>query len=178
MLHQNEVLGEGKVRESFGALLRSSAHVMRKKFGSIAVQIGEPIDVSCFTASALECAAKSGDNAFVSSSELVERLAYQVTASMIASASCSMSNIVATILLMYRQGISRQDLVRQSDWLRLEVLQRGGRVVGTQGRSPSVVVDRALDLLNDLVTTRRKDLIEPAIATVRACHEHLTEFTV
>lgn len=166
LLHQNELLGEGKVRESLGALLRSSVHVAHKKFGSISVQFGEPIDVAQFVNGEL---ARHADS-FVSSARVVERLAYAVTSAMIAAATCTMSNVVATLLLMYRQGISRSDLVQQADWLRLEILRRGGRVTGTQGRAPRVVVDRALELLGELVCTRRKDIVEPAIASVRCQH--------
>lgn len=76
------------------------------------------------------------------------------------------SHLVATVLLNYRNGISKSVLVQQTNLLRLEILKRGGRVVGSQGRTPTAIVDHALELLKDLVVRRRKDLVEPAITTV------------
>ncbi|POM78346.1 Fatty acyl-CoA reductase [Phytophthora palmivora] len=163
LLHQNELLGEGKIRESISALMKAMP-VVRKKFGSISVKFGVPLDVKQHVDAALERGEKQ--EMFVSTSAIVEDLGYAITDELINNATCAMSHVVATILLVYRQGISKQELVRQADWLRLEILRRGGRVVGTQGRSPTVVVDRALELLHELVTMRRKDLVEPAITMV------------
>lgn len=153
--------------QSAGALLKS-AKVLRKKFGSIAVQFGKPIDMREFVAKRLQ-ADGAPDDSMVSTPALVQDLAYEITEAMITSATCTTSNLVAAILLMYRHGISRKDLVRQSDWLREEILKRGGRVLGTEGRLPSDCVKRALDLMKELVLTRRKDFIEPAIASVSVC---------
>ncbi|RLN91238.1 hypothetical protein BBJ28_00025347, partial [Nothophytophthora sp. Chile5] len=162
LLHQNELVGEGKVRESISALLKAMP-VVRKKFGSISVKFGAPLDVKRHVDAQL--ARAEAQETFVSSAAIVEDLGYAITDALISSATCTMSHVVASILLVYRQGIAKQELVRQADWLRLEILRRGGRVVGTQGRSPTVVVDRALELLHELVTTRRKDLVEPAITS-------------
>ncbi|KAE9334826.1 hypothetical protein PR003_g13333 [Phytophthora rubi] len=162
LLHQNELLGEGKIRESISALLKAMP-VVRKKFGSISVNFGVPLDVKQHVDATI--ARVEEQETFVPTSAIVEDLGYAITDALIANATCAMSHVVATILLVYRQGVSKQELVRQADWLRLEILRRGGRVVGTQGRSPTVVVDRALELLHELVTMRRKDLVEPAITS-------------
>ncbi|EEY56496.1 fatty acyl-CoA reductase, putative [Phytophthora infestans T30-4] len=162
LLHQNELLGEGKIRESISALFKAMP-IVRKKFGSISVKFGVPLDVKQHVDAALTRAEEQ--EMFVPTSAIVEDLGYAITDALIDNATCAMSHVVAAILLVYRQGISKQELVRQADWLRLEILRRGGRVVGTQGRSPTVVVDRALELLHELVTMRRKDLVEPAITS-------------
>ena len=138
--------------------------VVRKKFGSISVQFGVPLDVKKYIDAKLARAEEQ--ETFIPTSAIVEDLGYVITDALIENATCAMSHVVATILLVYRHGISKQELVRQADRLRLEILRRGGRVVGTQGRSPTAVVDRALELLHELVTMRRKDLIEPAITSV------------
>ncbi|GLE07792.1 hypothetical protein PINS_up018458 [Pythium insidiosum] len=157
LLHQNEVLGEGKIKESLGALLRSW-HVTRRNFGSISVQFAAPISVREYVATR---SAPTPEEPLA----LVRDLAFEVTAAMVGAATCSTSHLVATLLLVYRQGIARAELVQQTNWLRLEVLKRGGRVTGTQGRSPAATVEHALELLAELVVRRRKDLIEPAIVT-------------
>jgi glycerone phosphate O-acyltransferase/fatty acyl-CoA reductase len=145
--------------------LLKSAKVVRKKFGSIAVQFGQPIDMRNFVATRLQND-QAPDDSIVSTTALVQDLAYEITDSMISCATCTPSNLVATILLMYRHGMSRKDLIRQSDWLREEISKRGGRVLGTEGRLPSDNVNRALELLQELVMTRRKNFVEPAISNV------------
>ncbi|CAI5709560.1 unnamed protein product [Peronospora effusa] len=162
LLHQNELLGEGKIRESITALFQAMP-VVRKKFGSISVQFGMPLDVKKYIDAKLASAEEQ--ETFIPTSTIVEDLGYAITDALIENATCAMSHVVATILLVYRHGISKQELVRQADQLRLEILRRGGRVVGTQGRSPTAVVDRALELLHELVTMRRKDLVELAITS-------------
>lgn len=182
MLHQNELLGEGKIKEvraflsvllmitvvpnallrircvqSIGALLKSLS-VARENFGSISVQFGQPIDIKQYVA----------QYATQKHSGIVRDLAYDITDSMIACAACMPSHLVATVLLNYRNGISKSVLVQQTNLLRLEILKRGGRVVGSQGRTPTAIVDHALELLKDLVVRRRKDLVEPAITSVSA----------
>ncbi|DAZ95534.1 TPA: hypothetical protein N0F65_005226 [Lagenidium giganteum] len=161
LLHQNELLGEGKIKESLSALLKS-LHVTRQNFGSISVQFGEPIDMQKFASS---YGLAGPDRSIANPQQLIRDLGYQITDEMISYATCTPSNVVATILLMYRNGISKQDLVQQTNWLRLEVLKRGGRVMCTQGRSPTVIVERALEFLKELVSRRRKDLVEPAITS-------------
>ncbi|GMF60546.1 unnamed protein product [Phytophthora fragariaefolia] len=151
---------------SIGALLKAMP-VVRKKFGSISVKFGVPLDVKQHVDATLARAEEQ--EVFVPTAAIVEDLGYAITDALIDNATCAMSHVVAAILLVYRQGISKQELVRQADWLRLEILRRGGRVVGTQGRSPTVVVDRALELLHELVTVPRKDLVEPAITSVSFC---------
>lgn len=162
LLHQNELLGEGKIRESISALFKAMP-IVRKKFGSISVKFGVPLDVKQHVDAALARAKEQ--EMFVPTSTIVEDLGYAITDALIKNATCAMSHVVAAILLVYRQGIAKEELVRQANWLRLEILRRGGRVVGTQGRSPTIVVDCALELLSELVTRRRKDLVEPAITS-------------
>lgn len=155
LLHQRELIGEGKVRESLLALLKSS-HVLKKDFGCISVRFGTPIHL------------KEYMNDYASNQKprekLVETLALDITDAMTHSAACMPSHLVSAILLMYRHGISKQQLVLLTDWLRQEVIHRGGQVLCTEGASRTYIVDRALRLLGPLVIRRRKDLIEPAIA--------------
>ena len=145
--------------------------VVRKKFGSISVKFGVPLDVKQYVDATLARVGKQ--EVSVPTSAIVEDLGYAITDALIENATCAMSHVVATILLVYRQGISKPELVRQAGRLRLEILRRGGRVVGTQGRSPTDVVDRALELLHELVIMRRKDLVEPAVTSVSVVFEML-----
>ncbi|EQC41099.1 hypothetical protein SDRG_02148 [Saprolegnia diclina VS20] len=159
-VHQKEMLGEGKIKESLGALLKS-AHVLRKDFGSISVQFAPAIHVKEFVAA--HAKADVRDPVTNEPISLVTDLAYAVTESLVQKATCTPTHLVATILLLFRNGISKEQLVAQTDWLRSQVVQRGGRVLSCQGRSRVAIVERALALLEEFVVWRRKDLVEPAI---------------
>ncbi|EQC28635.1 hypothetical protein, variant [Saprolegnia diclina VS20] len=159
-VHQKEMLGEGKIKESLGALLKS-AHVLRKDFGSISVQFAPAIHVKEFVAA--HAKADVRDSVTNEPISLVTDLAYAVTESLVQKATCTPTHLVATILLLFRNGISKEQLVAQTDWLRSQVVQRGGRVLSCQGRSRVAIVERALALLEEFVVWRRKDLVEPAI---------------
>ncbi|OQR94316.1 fatty acyl-CoA reductase [Thraustotheca clavata] len=159
-VHQKEMLGEGKIKESLGALIKS-AHVLRKDFGSISVQFGTPIHVKDFVEEYEK--KQSVDPKTKEPISLVTDLAYTITESMVQKATCTPTHLVATILLLFRNGISREQLVGQTDWLRNQIVLRGGRVLSCQGRSRVAIVERALALLEDFIIWRRKDLVEPAI---------------
>ena len=75
------------------------------------------------------------------------------------------TSIVASLLLMYRQGISHSQLVQQTDWVRRQLQERGAKTLGLQGEDRSLLVDRALHHLGAMVRERRKAHYEPAIAS-------------
>jgi glycerone phosphate O-acyltransferase/fatty acyl-CoA reductase len=62
---------------------------------------------------------------------------------------------------MYRRGIVWGPLVQKVDWLRREILKRGGRVEGVEGECREDVVKRGLALLSDHVSLRRNQMYEP-----------------
>ncbi|KAH9104548.1 hypothetical protein LEN26_015010 [Aphanomyces euteiches] len=159
-VHQKELLGEGKVKESVGALLRSY-RVLRQDFGSVSVRCGAPIHLRQFIQQhnvSPPLDAKTNQPV-----PLLTDLAYTITETMVRRATCTPCHLVATILLMYRNGITKDQLVAQTEWLRSEIVARGGRVLSSQGRTPAAMTERALSLLGDFIIWRRSNLIEPAI---------------
>ena len=71
--------------------------------------------------------------------------------------------IVASLLLMYRQGISQQQLVAQVEWVGKQLQERGAKTLGLQGEDRVLLVDRALKQLRPLVKERRAGHYEAAI---------------
>ena len=128
---------------------------MSQKFGCISVRFGTPIHLNKYCTQA--------GKKDMSSHALVSQLAYDITNVMTQRSACMPSHLVATLLLMYRQGISKTQLVVLTNWLRLEVLLRGGHVLCVEGASKVSIVERALELLSSFILRRRRDHIEPAI---------------
>ncbi|CAK4143479.1 unnamed protein product [Aphanomyces euteiches] len=138
-VHQKELLGEGKVKESVGALLRSY-RVLRQDFGSVSVRCGAPIHLRQFIQQhnvSPPLDAKTNQPV-----PLLTDLAYTITETMVRRATCTPCHLVATILLMYRNGITKDQLVAQTEWLRSEIVARGGRVLSSQGRTPAAMTER------------------------------------
>ena len=66
-------------------------------------------------------------------------------------------------MLMYRQGITKQQLVIKVDWLRKEVLRRGGETNLFATNDRTAIVTRGIQLLSHVIVQRRSDIYEPAI---------------
>ncbi|RQM25115.1 hypothetical protein B5M09_011973 [Aphanomyces astaci] len=83
----------------------STSSLLRQDFGSVSVRFGSPIHLKQFVATykaAPPVDAKTG-----STVSLVTDLAYSVTDAMIQRATCTPCHLVATILLMFRNGVSK-----------------------------------------------------------------------
>ena len=74
------------------------------------------------------------------------------------------TSIVSSLLLMYRQGISKVQLIEQVDWVRKQLQARGAKTLGLQGEDRTLLVNRALHHLGGLVRERRSLHYEPAIS--------------
>ena len=67
---------------------------------------------------------------------------------------CMPTHMLAAILLWYRHGVAREQLAEDVEWLRAEIVARGGRVQCAEGWEKSRLVKRAGALLSDLIVTR------------------------
>ena len=67
----------------------------------------------------------------VPTSAVVEDVRYAITNARIENATGAMSHVVATILLVHHQGISKPYLVYQVNRLKLRLLRRQGRVTNS-----------------------------------------------
>jgi len=90
---------------------------------------------------------------------LIEDLGYQIVRDLNKSAIITTTSAVATILLSFRRGINREELISKVEWLREEIFSRGGDVA-FEGPSDALV-DHSLKLLTNLVSKRR-NMYEPA----------------
>eukprot|EP01112_Ceratiomyxa_fruticulosa_P024233 TRINITY_DN976_c0_g1_i1.p1 TRINITY_DN976_c0_g1~~TRINITY_DN976_c0_g1_i1.p1 ORF type:complete len:638 (-),score=166.12 TRINITY_DN976_c0_g1_i1:107-1795(-) len=90
---------------------------------------------------------------------LIQALAYKIVDDLNQHLIITTTAIVSTVLLTYRRGINREELISKVDWLREEIISRGA-LVAFDGPT-SNMVDYALKLLSNLVTKRR-NMYEPA----------------
>jgi len=90
-------------------------------------------------------------------------LAYHIIYQMQCGGEVMPTHLVSTLMLMYRQGITKQQLVTKVDWLRREVMRRGGNTNNFGTHDRSAVVTQAIAYLSHVIVQRRQELYEPAI---------------
>eukprot|EP00761_Pharyngomonas_kirbyi_P002199 gb/GECH01002203.1/.p1 GENE.gb/GECH01002203.1/~~gb/GECH01002203.1/.p1 ORF type:complete len:1156 (+),score=242.96 gb/GECH01002203.1/:1-3468(+) len=165
--YSHELMGRRKTPESFQGLIRAS-HILRLHFGRISVSIGSPISVKEFMSSLppeinLKPSESSQDRKV-----LTQKLAYRVSYELNRLTVIMPTNMLAGILLTFRGGISRDQLIAKMEWLRDEIGARDGNVAWDadwmkDGETTEGIVNTAIELLNSLVYERRKDMFEPNV---------------
>jgi hypothetical protein len=71
-------------------------------------------------------------------------LAYRVVYALSGASEAMATHLLATLMLMYRQGITRTQLIAKLDWLRHEIMARGGTLSGLQGEFRGAAVDHGM----------------------------------
>ena len=90
-------------------------------------------------------------------------LAYDIIYEMQLGTEIMPTHLVSTLMLMYRQGITKQQLVTKVDWLRREILRRGGETNNFATNDRTGVVTKAIGFLSHVIVQRRQEIYEPAI---------------
>ncbi|KAL9644790.1 hypothetical protein ABK040_012444 [Willaertia magna] len=160
--HSTELLGGKKKVESLGNLLKASS-VVWNKYGDIHVKVAEPISLKDYVEQLKE--ENSSFDPFYNKedkTELVKRLGSKITYQLNQSSVIMPTALIATILLTYREGISMDELQAKTNWLKRQIIMRGGTVHWSDQQSTSAVVTRALNLISHLIT-KNKHMLEPAI---------------
>lgn len=102
----------------------------------------------------------------------VRQLGYRLTHELNLGGECMPTHVLASLLLLYRQGATKDQLIRQFEWLRLEILARGGRTAGMATYSREALVQNALSHLGSLVIQRNENVYEPNI-TARSNYKNM-----
>jgi len=134
-MYSSEMLGATKPPETTKNLL-TSVLILRKKFGNVSVQFGEHISL------------KTCSN--VAPSVVGKQLLRAIEKTSV----CMPIHLVSCLLLMYRHGMSLEQLAASVDWLRKMIHLRGGTVTCIEGEHRVELVRRALKLLDDAVYLR------------------------
>lgn len=141
-LYSHEMLGSSKMPETTENLLKSMLR-LGKSFGYISVQFGEHI----MARQELQRATPAVSPA--------RALGLQIIHAMQGAAVCMPIHLVATLLLTYRHGLTLDQLASSVEWLREEVLRRGGHVACAEGEDRTDLVKRAMHLLGDTIQRRQ-----------------------
>ncbi|ORZ39149.1 acyltransferase-domain-containing protein [Catenaria anguillulae PL171] len=160
----SELLGRPKEPESLGQLV-SSTSILQLKFGRIDVRFAEPFSLRTWldaetTARTAGTGPLAGPAA-VTMPLLLRALGYRVLSEINSVAVVMPSALVGTVILTLRgRGVGRTDLINKVDWLRQQIISKGGKVAEFGDPTP-VIVDRVLALLGADLIGERRDLLEP-----------------
>ncbi|KAG0233773.1 hypothetical protein BGW42_007233 [Actinomortierella wolfii] len=159
----NELLGIPKEKESLWGVITNS-RLLQLKMGRIDVRFARPYSLRQFMNQETERRQLSlGDEktAQEAKAQLLKALGYKVLADINSVSVVMPTALVGTVILTLRgRGVGRSELIRRVDWLKREILAKGGRVANFSGMETGEVVDRALGVLKDLVALQ-KNLLEP-----------------
>ncbi|RUS24821.1 hypothetical protein BC938DRAFT_473025 [Jimgerdemannia flammicorona] len=77
--------------------------------------------------------------------------------------------LIGTVILTLRgRGVGRNEVIRRVDWLRHQIILKGGQVAEFYGMTTGEIVDRSIVILKDVVGERKeKEVIEPTFYGVK-----------
>lgn len=139
-----ELLGEEKVKESFSRIA-SSVNILQKNFGRIFVEFCEPINI-------VACK-NSPENIENDVNIIKQRILHELNQKSVVMP----TNIIASILLMYRKGVTEELLVSRSEWVASELSKRNKKIGSVADNSNQIPVRSAIKLL-DKIIMRKKDM--------------------
>ncbi|KAL1920575.1 uncharacterized protein VTP21DRAFT_952 [Calcarisporiella thermophila] len=160
--YANELLGNPKERESLWGLF-SSTHLLHMKMGRIDVGFGKAFSMREFIAQQTERRSPFNPHNPEDKKILLLSFGYRILADINAASVVMPTSLVGTVLLTLRsRGVARNELIRRVEWLRREILAKGGNVADFGDKTVSEIVERAIEVLKGLVAmNKEKDLLEP-----------------
>ncbi|KAJ3383469.1 hypothetical protein HDU84_003594 [Entophlyctis sp. JEL0112] len=158
----SELLGVPKQKESLYQLM-SNMNILSLKWGRIDVSFGKAFSLKEYIGAhtirrgiPLNPATSKVDRDL-----LLQSLGYRVLSDINKISVIMPTALVGTMVLTLRgRGVGRNELIRKVDWLTKIIEMRGGSVADFHGKSTAWVVDRAVQVLRDLIG-QRNDLLEP-----------------
>lgn len=157
-----ELRGAQKVKESTARVLKG-ADVLLMDFGTMMVDFCKPIHVSEYTSNKM----KSIPNfdPFTKPKDqlaLNAMLAHDVVNELQKNIRIMPTTIVASLIMLYRRGITKMELAKKTSWLGMVINDRGasfGNVVGLPGSNTmSIGLEHLSNYLNF-----KGDMIEPKV---------------
>jgi 1-acyl-sn-glycerol-3-phosphate acyltransferase len=172
-LYSDEMLGKRKPGETLPNLLKSIPTFLKSNYGFLSIQFGEPVSFNDYEKQHVESFRKksaygasynprTNDNDF---KKLTSSLAYDLLEKITQSGVSMPTHLCAAIILNYRSGIKKPQLLEDIEWLRHEVTQRGGQVILVEGTPRNYSVERSIKMLGDLVVERRHEFYVPNTET-------------
>ncbi|KAJ3229196.1 hypothetical protein HDU81_005563 [Chytriomyces hyalinus] len=164
----SELLGAPKEKESLYQLL-SNMNILGFKWGRIDISFSKPFSMREYIASQTlrRGVVLNPKESLEDRNLMLQTLGFRVLSDINKVSVIMPTALVGTILLTLRgRGVGRNELIRKVNWLRRVIMLRGGSVADFGGQSTDWIVDRAVQVLRDLVG-QRLDLLEPVFYPVK-----------
>ncbi|KAJ3176524.1 hypothetical protein HDU87_005218 [Geranomyces variabilis] len=158
----NELLGTPKQKESLKGLL-NSVNILQFKWGRIDIRFAKPYSLRQYIESQQVRRGATFQPMSVPEDRilLLQSLGFRVLSDINAVNVTMPTALVGTVVLTLRgRGVGRNELVRKVNWLKREILAKGGRVAHFGDMSTAAIVERAVQQMKDLIG-KRTDLLEP-----------------
>ncbi|KAJ1027687.1 hypothetical protein NDA13_003147 [Ustilago tritici] len=174
----SELLGKPKEAESLLGLLSGSSSLLQLKMGRIDIRFDSPWSLQGFIKEQKERRAAPGYkdekvelelvNNDVHKVLLLKALGYRVLADINKVSVVMPAALIGTVILALRgRGVSRSELIRRVDWLRLAIVNKGFTVADFGIMNTGEVVDRALSTVMKGLIAEEKDVMEPTFVPVK-----------
>ncbi|KAI9334276.1 putative acyltransferase [Obelidium mucronatum] len=164
----SELLGAPKEKESLYQLL-TNMNVLNFKWGRIDISFSRAFSLKEYVGSqTMRRGVRLNPRSSVEDKNLLlQTLGFRVLAEINKISVIMPTALVGTVILTLRgRGVGRDELIRKVDWLKRVINLRGGAVADFGGKSTGWVVDRAIQVLRDLIG-QRTDLLEPVFYPVK-----------
>lgn len=159
----NELRGASKVRESTARVVRGVS-VLSSNFGTMMVDFCKPIQISEFTAQKMK---ENPDFDPFTKKQDQQKLNFDLANEIVHTLQRNIrimpTTIVASLILLYRNGISKAELATKTQWLTLVINARGARFGSVAGLPGSNTMTQGLEHLGNYLTIKG-DMIEPRVA--------------
>ena len=154
-----ELLGESKVKESLGRIVKAAKYVSMN-FGSIYVEFAEPISFKSYVQEMVSThnlnLSKIKDQKLITN-----KIGYELVFKLSQNLIIMPPSICSSILLMHRRGITREDLVKQVEFV-IKLLKQRNAILPSYWNNAKTWVKKGTFHLNETVGTK-KDIIEPRV---------------
>jgi glycerol-3-phosphate O-acyltransferase len=151
----NELTGEDKVKESLSRIVKAFS-ILAMNFGTIMVDFYEPIKLSDVLKS--QTALYPSLNPYASKADrqkLNDTLGNQIVFTLRDYVRIMPTTLVASILLLYRKGISEEQLLKNVSWLGMALTKRGAIVAADGGLPNQSTLKIGLKHLEDYIVKKR-----------------------
>ena len=157
-----ELTGTPKVKESLGRIL-GAAETLSMSFGSLYLDFHNPIHLT-EDLRAIREAQEGNFDPFVNRKDRMfynNHLGYKLVFHLQKNCMIMPTCLVATIILLYRKGISESTLIEHLTWLGMALVQRGAKL-SDSGLPDSTTLTIGLKHLRDFLVKKR-DIIMPKV---------------
>lgn len=144
--YSRELLGEKKTKESLKALLQNGIGVLKTNHGDISVSFANPISLDSFLNPKLNPYESEQDK-----KKFVNELSNKIIQELNDSSRIMPTALISSILLANRHGMSKEELILNLNYLKGQVIKRGGKM---HYHLKDSSIDRSLKLLKDMISTK------------------------